>query len=548
MATSYGAISGNSRIRFEYTVSHSSTTTSISVWAYLEMVNGWSSSGTYPASWSGHWGSGSNSVYRNIGINGSSLIKSGTYSIARGTSDFTVAFQAKAQNYTGYPTATITITVPEKQTVPPAPTFLGLDTITNTSMRARFSSNGDGGSPVTKWELQYAKTSNFSGAVTVSSSGTSTITGLTTKTLYYFRARGVNAIGAGAWSSVHSATTHGVPGGVTFDVNEASLDHDSCQVFYTTTSTGGSAITNFELQLSKSSSFSSIVQTVTGTGPLSSMTWTNLARVTTYYNRVRLKNVYGWGPYTSISFKTTGQLPSAPSDYTASDIASTTAYFTLPAVSDNGGLELTGWQYKLNTVASDTGATTSAISTEYIAPFLQGLTPGTTYFFKMLVRNSLGASVYGPWVSFTTRADVPTPPTSVAVSAITETTATVSWAAPTDLLGSALWGYTVRLAQNNAFSKGLLEYTSDSDILSQGFTGLLPGTTYRVQVNAISANGPGSRSSIVSFKTLGTAPTPQDVWLRVAGAWKGGNMWLRVNGTWKLVTLWQRINGTWRKN
>jgi hypothetical protein len=240
--------------------------------------------------------------------------------------------------------------------------------------------------------------------------------------------------------------------------------------------------------------------------------------------------------------------PSAPSDYTVSDVASTTVYFTLPAVEDTGGLSLKAWQYMLNTVESDTGATTSAISSEYIAPFLQGLTPGTQYFFKMLVHNSVGASAYGPWVSFTTRADVPTPPTSVTVSTITETEATVSWTAPTDLLGSELWGYSVRLAQNTAFSEGLLEYTDETESLSQVLTSLLPGTDYYLQATAISANGPGSRSPIVSFKTLGTAPAQKNVWLRVAGEWKNGSLWLRVDGVWKRVTLWQRINETWRKN
>lgn len=550
MATSYGPISGNSRIRFEYTIAHSTTTTSISVWAYLEMVNGWSSSGTYPASWSGHWGSGSNNVYRNIGVNGSSLVASGSYSIARGTADTTVSFQAKAQNYTGYPTHTVTFQVPKKQTVPPAPVIRSTspDQVTDDSMRVQFDSQGDGGSPVTKWELQYSKSNSFTSPVTVASSGTSTVTGLTSKTTYYFRARGINAIGTGAWSAVKSSTTHGLPGGVTNTVNTASIDHDSAQLTFTVTSTGGVAISNYELQLSKSSSFSSILQSATGAGAPPAKTWTGLSRVTTYYHRSRVKNGYGWGPYTTVSFKTTGQVPSAPSDYTASDVASTTAYFTLPTVADNGGLELTSWQYKLNTTPSDTGATTSAISAEYIAPFLQSLTPGITYFFKMLVRNSLGSSAYGPWVEFTTRSDVPTPPTAVQASLVTETTATVAWSMPADLLGSALWGYTLRLAQNTAFSKGLLEYTNDADTTSQALTGLLPGTNYYVQVNAISANGPGSRSSIVSFKTLGTAPTPQDVWLRVGGTWKGGNMWLRVGGTWKPVTLWQRITGTWRKN
>jgi hypothetical protein len=549
MTTSLGPVSGNSRIRFEYTVSHTSTTTTVHVAAYLDLLNGWSSSGTWPASWSGQWGSGSNNVYRNIGQNGSSLVAGNDdYNITRGTTDKTVTFQAQAQNYTGYPSHSITVTVPKKQTVPPAPTFLGLDTVTNTSMRARFSSNGDGGSAITKWELQYAKASNFSGAVTVVSNGTSTLTGLSSNTSYYFRARGVNAIGAGAWSSVASATTHDVPSGVTNTINSASLDHDSVQISFAVPSTNGSAITNYELQLSTSSSFTSITQSATGTGVPPSKTWTGLSRLTTYYHRSRVKNAYGWGLYTSVSFTTTGQVPNAPSDYTASDVASTTAYFTLPTVTDTGGLPLTGWQYKLNTVASDTGATTSAVSSEYISPFLQALTPGTTYFLKMLVRNSLGASAYGPWVSFTTRTDVPTPPTAVTVSAITETTATVSWGAPADLLGSALWGYSVRFAQNTAFSRGLIEYTIDDEEFSKALTGLLPGTNYYIQVTAISANGPGSRSPILSFKTLGTAPAPQDLWLRVAGAWKGGTMWIRVDSAWKKVTVWQRINGTWRKN
>jgi hypothetical protein len=353
-------------------------------------------------------------------------------------------------------------------------------------------------------------------------------------------------MGAGAWSSVATAKTHDYPGGVPNTVG--TLTHNSGQITFGTPEANGSAVTNYELQLSTSSSFASILQSASGTTLPANKTWTGLSRVTTYYHRSRVKNTYGWGPYTSVSFTTAGQVPSAPSDYTASDVASTTAYFTLPAVADNGGLELTSWQYMLNTVASDTGATTSAISPEYIAPFLQELTPGTTYFFKMLVRNSLGASPYGPWVSFTTRTDVPTPPTSVAVSAITETTATASWAAPADLLGSALWGYTVRFAQNTAFSKGLLEFTLDDGEFSQELTGLLPGTNYHVQVHAISANGPGSRSPIVSFTTLGTAPGAKAVWLRVAGAWKGGTMWMRVAGVWKQVTLWQRIDGTWRKN
>jgi hypothetical protein len=548
MSTSYGPVSGNSRIRFEYDVSHSNTTTSVTVTAYLDLLNNWSSNGTYPASWSGGWGSGSNNLYRNIPANGSSLV-AGTWtgSYARGSSDYVVDFQAQAQNYTGYPSHTINMLIPAvPATTPGAPTIRSLDQVTNTSLRVWFEGNGDGGSPITGWQLQYATQSNFSDGVIVASGGTTTLTGLQSNTTYYIRARGLNAVGAGAWSSVASTKTHDVPGGVPNTVS--TLTYNSGQITLGAPATNGSAITNYEMQLSTSSSFASILQSASGTTLPATKTWTGLSRLVTYYHRIRVKNTYGWGPYTSVSFTTSGQVPTAPSDYTPSDVASTTAYFTLPTVADNGGLPLTSWQYMLNTVADDAGATTSAVSDEYIAPFLQLLTPGITYYFKMLVRNSLGASPYGPWVSFTTRTDVPTPPISFRVDDITETTATAYWDAPVDLLGSALWGYSVRFAQNKAFSKGLLEYTRNEGELSQALTGLLPGTDYHVQVNAISSSGPGSRSPIVSFKTLGTAPGAQAIWLRVAGTWKGGAMWMRVGGIWKQVTLWQRVNGSWRKN
>jgi hypothetical protein len=550
VATSYGPVSGNSRIRFEYSIDYpDSSNARIYVAAYLDLLNGWSSNGTWPCSWSGQWGSGSASVYRNIGTNGSSLVAGDAYYyVARSTSgDYNVSFQAQAQNYTGYPSHSITLTIPRLQTAPPAPTTPSLDQVTNSSIRAQFSSTGDGGSGVTRWDLQYAALSNFSDAVTVTSWGTSTITGLQPNTTYYFRARGVNAIGTGAWSGAASARTSDVPGSFTSTVNTGQLTSTSARLDYTQPATNGSAISAYEAEISTSSAFTSIARSQAGAGTLNTVTFPSLSRVTTYYARARVKNAYGWSPYSTTSFTTTGESPSAPSDYAATDIASTTAYFTLPTVADNGGLELTGWKYALNTTPSDTGATV-VTSSEYIAPFLQGLTQGTVYYLKMLVSNSLGDSAYGPWVSFTTRLDVPTSPTALAVNAITETTAAASWAAPANLLGSTLWGYTIRFAQNKAFSKGLLEYTSDSATLSQAFTGLLPGTTYYVQVHSLSSKGPGSRSAIVSFKTLGTAPSPQALWMRVAGTWKGGTMWLRVAGTWKQVTLWQRVNGTWRKN
>ncbi|QGJ88893.1 minor tail protein [Microbacterium phage Teamocil] len=95
-----------------------------------------------------------------------------------------------------------------RATVPPAPSMRQPDQITPTGMRVQFDSNGDGGSAITSWGLQRATDAAFTQNVSlVSSSGTTIYNDMVPGTTYYFRARGQNAVGVGAWSGTVSATT-----------------------------------------------------------------------------------------------------------------------------------------------------------------------------------------------------------------------------------------------------------------------------------------------------------------------------------------------------
>ncbi len=92
--------------------------------------------------------------------------------------------------------------------IPPAPSPIGLDQITTTSMRYRFNGTGDGGASIIRWEVQYSKSATFSsGNTLVTSPGTMTHSPLDPGTRYYFRSRGVNSVGNGVWSSVSQADT-----------------------------------------------------------------------------------------------------------------------------------------------------------------------------------------------------------------------------------------------------------------------------------------------------------------------------------------------------
>lgn len=147
------------------------------------------------------------------GAIGETLIASRTQPISSG---YTVAIAGSFN--TGVTPGSASVSgqevLPKPATAPPAPTFAGYgaDQITQTSMRIRFQSTGDGGSPITSWRLERATDPLFTENWRYyDSSGTTAATDLAPGTKYYWRARGANAYGVSAWSETINAST--LPGG-----------------------------------------------------------------------------------------------------------------------------------------------------------------------------------------------------------------------------------------------------------------------------------------------------------------------------------------------
>ncbi|WP_336628449.1 MULTISPECIES: fibronectin type III domain-containing protein [unclassified Microbacterium] len=126
-------------------------------------------------------------------------------------------------------------------------TPLGFSDVTPTTARVRFSFTTDGGSPINGWQLQYATDAAFTqNVVTISSSGTSDLTGLLPGTTYYARARGSNqARGWGPWSATASATT--LP---SLSVSDGT-SWGSAQIFVS----NGTAWTSYPIQYSDGTSW-----------------------------------------------------------------------------------------------------------------------------------------------------------------------------------------------------------------------------------------------------------------------------------------------------
>jgi len=90
-------------------------------------------------------------------------------------------------------------------TVPEAPTPLGVDQNEMTSLRYRFSGNGNGGSPILEWQALWQEGSGPQNPI--GSNGTLILTGIKPATNYNFWARGRNAVGWGPWSGISSGRT-----------------------------------------------------------------------------------------------------------------------------------------------------------------------------------------------------------------------------------------------------------------------------------------------------------------------------------------------------
>lgn len=180
----------------------------------------------------------------------------------------------------------------------------------------------------------------------------------------------------------------------------------------------------------------------------------------------------------------------APSTPTASGITQTGATLSWSAVS---GAVSYNFQYKLASAATYT--TVNTTSTSFV---LTGLTAGTAYNARVQTVCSAGNSVDSGVATFTTTSTTTTcnAPATPTASSITQTGATISWAA---VSGAVSYNFQWKLASAATYTT--INTTSTSYVL----TGLTAGTSYNARVQTVCSGGTSANSTAITFTTTSSS-------------------------------------------
>jgi Fibronectin type III domain len=203
----------------------------------------------------------------------------------------TVTFKLKSDtNISGIGGPTTFTHSVSRDTVPDAPHTPQITGIKATSVVCSFQDAGNGGDSIDARQITYGLDPD-GGTTTVSSDGSTTISGLTPNKTYYFWARTHNSVGWSRWSGRASAKTQSVPTAPSAPLL-SSITATSVDVSWTENSNGGSSVT--ARQIGWGTVSTAPTSTVSANSP---QVVNGLTPGTTYYIFVRVQNSVGWSAW-----------------------------------------------------------------------------------------------------------------------------------------------------------------------------------------------------------------------------------------------------------
>jgi titin len=383
---------------------------------------------------------------------------------------------------------------------PLAPSDLSATNVAQTSLTLNWVDNSNNEDGFTVEMADIADFSTILNTFPVGAGVTSLpVTGLTAETTYYFRASAFNVAGASAWSVPLAVTTLPVPPPTVplapSGLSATNVAQTSLTLNWVDNSNNEDG---FTVEMADIADFSTVLNTFPVGAGVTSLPVTGLTPSTMYYFRVEAFNVAGPSGWSeTLPVTTLVPAPIAPSGLPATDVTQTslTLNWTDNSLDETGfNIQMAtdiGFTANLQTLPAGMNATSLPVT---------GLTPSTTYYFRVEAFNAGGTSGWSVPLTVTTLAPVTPPlaPSAMTTANNTLTSITLNWMDNSNNEE----GFTVQIATNNAFTNGLQSVNVGTNVTSWDFTGLTSNTKYYFRVRAFNTAGTSAWAPPINDKTL----------------------------------------------
>jgi len=318
--------------------------------------------------------------------------------------------------------------------------------------------------------------------------------GLMPNTTYWYRVRACNDVGCSAYSNQVEATTDDVPPASPEELTASTTGPFTVNLSWVD---GSGNETRFEVERKEGTegSWSSI-----GTPGSDTTTFDDagLQPNTLYHYRVRACNDMGCSAWTSETSAITDEVPpTSPSELTASPTGSTTASLGWTDTSDNED----GFEVERREGSGDAWSQVGTPDSDVTEFADSGLTPNTTYAYRVRACNEAGCSDYSGVAEVVTNEVPPDAPTALEAVATSSSTIDLSW---TDAsTNEAVFEIERKRGRWGSWSQ-VAEAGADRSELQD--TGLHSNTSYSYRIRACNDVGCSSYSNEASAKTLEAPP------------------------------------------